>query len=734
MAKTKYLINNLTSGEQTPKLRSRTELKAYRNGAQEMTNVQAERYGGCIRRGGSGFIDRVKDESSETHLFDFVYSETQAYNIIAGDLYFWFTLGGSLLTETTINVTATASSGGLIRVTTDGAHGYSNGDYVRIVGVLGTVEANDVWVVTGKTSTTIDLTGSTFTNVWISGGTVGKVVEVTTPYLEADLAELDWSQDGDVLHFTGGNYAPRTLTRTTATSFTLAAKQFAYPPTIDANTTATTLTLSAASPAVGDSITVTASAAVFTDTELTGHINSGWRSHGGAWHITAFGSTTSVTATVTVACTGGTTPTTTWSEAEWSGVRGWPRRNAFYEQRWVTSPTTAKPQTIWGSAVGGPLDFDQSTTNSDDSFEHTVAAVKINTITWLSPQSTLLIGTAGQEFKASGPANGILTASDPIIRKQTSFGGKASKPVQVGNATLYIDQSGRRIYDIVFDFQVDSYDGDQITLLAEHLFPTTKTITRIVYQQNPGNVVWMVRSDGVLISCTYLPKQEILAFGRHVLGGTDTVVESISTIPNVSSGDDDVYLIVKRTINGATHRYIERLDSTLYVDSGVSGTHSPAASALAGLTHLVGETVDIVGDDSPYNQQVVSATGTVTLDTTENTITSSQVGLPIPTPTLIPNEIDPFIFKGETSLGMPKRPARLYVRTLNTPSIIINGKRVASRSTQDLMDTAPPTNVIDDWDLTELGYDDNAKITITQDSPLPMNILGIFGEYETGGE
>jgi len=475
---------------------------------------------------------------------------------------------------------------------------------------------------------------------------------------------------------------------------------------------------------------MTASVALFVDTEATGHIQSIWESHGGSWQITAFTSTTVVTATVITELV--TTPestTTTWNEADWSGTEGWPRRNTFFEQRWVTGPTTRKPQTFWGSALGGPLDFDQATTNFDDPFEHQVSATKINLITWLSPQSTLLVGTAGQEFKASGPSNGILTAENPVIRRQTSFGGKNIKPIQVGGSTIYVGQSGRRLYNIVFEFQVDAFDGDQITLLAEHLLPTTQTITRLVYQQDPDNVIWCVRSDGALLSLTYLPKQEIIAWAEHAIGGTDVVVESVSTVPNPTSGDDDVYISVKRTINGGTARYIEVLDTDLFVDSGVSGTHSPAASTLAGLTHLVGETVDIVGDDSPYVQKTVSATGTVTKDTSENTITESQVGLPIPTPTLIPNEVDPTIFQGQTTLGRPKRPTRIFVRTLNTPSLFINGKRPSLRTTQDLMDQPPDTPVIEDFDITELGYDDNSKIALTQPDPLPMTVLGVFGEF-----
>ena len=394
--------------------------------------------------------------------------------------------------------------------------------------------------------------------------------------MTADLPNLDWSQDGDVLHITGSNYAPRTLTRTSATSFTMAVKQFNKAPKKATNTTATTLTASGTT----GSITITASAATFTDTEASGHINSIWESHGGSWIITAFTSTTVVTATV-INTLSSTTATATWNEADWSGVEGWPRRNTFYEGRWVTGPTTNKPQTFWGSALGGSLDFDQSTTNDDDPYEHKVLSNRINTIQWFSPQSTLLIGTAGDEYKAAGASNGLLTASSPVIRSQTSFGSTNVKPVQVGNRTVYIHKSHRRMYDIVFDFQVDAFDGDELNLLADHLLPRGTTITRQAYQQHPDNTVWFVTSAGKLLSMAYLPKQEILGFCEHTIAGTDAVVEDVMVLPNQTTGDDDVYILVKRTINSATHRYIEYLDDDLYVDSGLDGTHSPAATTLS---------------------------------------------------------------------------------------------------------------------------------------------------------
>lgn len=70
-------------------------------------------------------------------------------------------------------ITGTASDGGLIKVAfTSTTNTFVTGDVVWITGVVGTTEANGKWTITVIDSTHIDLQGSTFTNAWVSGGTI----------------------------------------------------------------------------------------------------------------------------------------------------------------------------------------------------------------------------------------------------------------------------------------------------------------------------------------------------------------------------------------------------------------------------------------------------------------------------------------------------------------------------------------------------------------------------------
>lgn len=76
------------------------------------------------------------------------------------------------------NATVLAGSGAVTGATnaspivvTQAAHGFANGDIVRVSGVLGNVAANGVWKIAAVTTNTYELTGSTGSGAYTSGGT-----------------------------------------------------------------------------------------------------------------------------------------------------------------------------------------------------------------------------------------------------------------------------------------------------------------------------------------------------------------------------------------------------------------------------------------------------------------------------------------------------------------------------------------------------------------------------------
>jgi hypothetical protein len=72
-------------------------------------------------------------------------------------------------------------------------------------------------------------------------------------------------------------------------------------------------------------------------------------------------------------------------------------------------------------------------------------------------------------------------------------------------------------------------------------------------------LVYAVRSDGVLLTCTILEQDDVAGWARHPIGGNGKVLSVVTE--SKSTGFDRVGLVVERTIDGVTRRYMEYLSS-----------------------------------------------------------------------------------------------------------------------------------------------------------------------------
>lgn len=448
--------------------------------------------------------------------------------------------------------------------------------------------------------------------------------ELATPYGVGDLSELNFVQSADVVYIVHPDYMPRKLTRTDHDSWTITAFDWTdatsavadrWPPFQNINTTAITLDPSAVT---GVGIDVVASAAFFS----AGHVGAFFKHDGGMYKITAVTDSTNAVATVIDDLTGHAA-TADWYESSWSLYRGFPSVVTFFEERLVFANNDNEPQTIWMSESDDYEDFVVAATPVDtDGVTVTILAERINVIKWLISDRKLLIGTTGGEWWLTGDTSeNAVTPSSVLVRNATSHGSTAADPVKSGGSTLFVQRPGKIIRQFQYKFDLDSYQATNLSVLAEHITESV-TIEEIVYQQQPHQLIWCRLSDGTLATLSYMPEHDVYAWARHTIGGTSVEVESIATIPGTT--DDEMYFIVKRTINSATVRYIERLKpfyfsaiaNAVYSDSSLtySGT---AATSITGLSHLEGESVDVLADgvvdyDTGTTKEVVSS-GAITI-------------------------------------------------------------------------------------------------------------------------
>ncbi len=274
----------------------------------------------------------------------------------------------------------------------------------------------------------------------------------------------------------------------------------------------------------------------------------------------------------------GTTATAVWAEGSWSDYRGHPEAVCFYENRLMLGPCAGQPTTVWGSRTNDYSNFSTTEALADsESVSFTLLSRQINKLYWLEPSDRLLIGTSAAEWWMSGSRNDEpLSPSSVRARAAGHTGSAAIDTARVGDEILAVQRSGKRLIAILFDQQFQAYTATDISVLADHMAHES-AITQIAYQQYPNSVIWCVRADGVLLAVTYDRAAGVVGWSRHTTDGT---FEAIACIPNATTGQDDLYAIVNRTIGGGTVRYVEILqpdfyDSTncedaFFVDSGAS--------------------------------------------------------------------------------------------------------------------------------------------------------------------
>lgn len=495
--------------------------------------------------------------------------------------------------------------------------------------------------------------------------------EISTPYdtsgSAAVLFEMKYTQSADVMYFTHPGYWPHRLLRRAATYWSFQRVDYQDGPYLTENATATTLTLGATS----GYTTLTASAVTGINRNqgwLTTDVNRvvRWKDPAGNWtwmRIYARTSSTVVGVLILGGAASATTATAAWRLGAYSDTTGHPGAVALFEERLLLAGSDSAPQRLDGSATAdfhrfSPTDRD-GTIVDDNGFSYTIASEQVNRIRWVAGTAKLALGTTGGEFIASssGPA---LTPSDLAFRPHTAHGTANVAPLKVNNRVLFVQRSGRKLRDLRFEFDEDSFIATDTTILADHV--TLSGVKQMAYQQEPDSLAWVLRNDGQVATLVYEPGQQVIGWSRQIFGGAfgsgAAVCESLASIPGqdaagqvfASDDRDEVWVVVKRTIAGNTRRYVEVIErayvgpraeayttraawraavladqgNAFYVDSGL--TYSGAATtALTGLDHLEGETVDVWADGADHPQVVVSG-GAVALD---YAVTKAHVGLPV---------------------------------------------------------------------------------------------------------
>jgi len=393
--------------------------------------------------------------------------------------------------------------------------------------------------------------------------------------------------------------------------------------------------------------------------------------------------------------------TTEWQLGSFSETTGYPRTVQIYQQRLVYAGTTEEPQTLFFSktadffnfAATEPLgrstgQFDSAGRSiigeqiyEDNALSLTISSDTVDQIEWLSEDRRLTIGTSGGIFQCYGTDDDVtLTPFSFSITKVSAWAcDPTALPAKVGNNLLYVQNNGRKLRELAFDKLQDQYSAADLTLRSEDISETG--IIATAYQDQPYSVLWCLRNDGRLAGLTYVDLLQMRAWSRHTIGGSHTdatygnhaKVESIASIPRGTH--DQLWMIVKRDIDGGVKRYVEFLERFFvasevvpsdahFVDSGLEEppSRTSASTAVSALDHLEGESVAILADAAVQPNKTVSS-GAITLQTAA---TNFRIGLGYNSDI---KSLPMVAMTGQgTSVGNRKRIHRFTVRLLESLS------------------------------------------------------------------
>lgn len=661
---------NFSGGEISPDLYGRVDQVRYATGLRTARNFMVMRHGGVANRPGTVFVGEVKDSTKTVRLTSFVFNSDQAYLLEFGDLYMRVVRNGAQVTDLTLTITGITNANPAV-VTYTGTDP-SNGDEVYISSITGAIGT----YLNGRNFkiASVDAGGNTFqlqymsgTNVnstsmgaYTSGGTAARIYTLTTPYLEADLPQLQFVQSADVVTIVHPTYAPRELSRSGHSSWTLSTVTFApniSRPTSCAATagaagsntyryritaiedetleeslpglaaTVNITGITKANPAVvtanshgyanGDEVFITGVGGMTEVNDLTftvanqtantfelSGVNSSsyttytsggtvartcakvtsaaaptstaansvsWTAVSGAIEYNVYRELNGVYGYIGVArgtsfSDTGITPDTTDTPPEvlarnpFDSASNYPSAVTYFQQRLCFANTDNDPEKVWTTMVGHYKNLNvQAPLLEDVAVTFTLAGREVNEIRHMIDLDSLVLFTTGGVWVVSGDSAGILTPSEINAKQHSYEGSSILRPLLIGNTALYVQSRvqtfGSIVRDLRFAFDSDSYTGTDLTIFSPHLFDSY-TLRDWAYQPMPHCVVWVVRSDGTLLGLTYVRDHEIAGWHRHDFDGT---VENVCVVPE--STEDRLYLLIKRTINGRTVRYIEEMAS-----------------------------------------------------------------------------------------------------------------------------------------------------------------------------
>lgn len=597
---------------------------------------------------------------------------------------------------------------------------------------------------------------------------VHRIHRTASPFNASELSEIDFEQTADVLYLAHTNHAPNKLIRAGHYDWAFANIAFApliadptgiggvatVPNTDSANSgnayfpQPATYVVTAYDEETGQESRASSSVTLTNDLALKRNYNTvTWNAVAGATGYRVYKAENSQLYGFI-----GTTDALTFrddnigpdlsqgppiADNPFAAAGDYPGTITFHEQRAFWGRTTNRPNAVFASRSADyeNMDFTRPA-REDDAFVIGLVANKVNSVNQLvSSKQGLLALTSHNIFSIQGSNEDYITASPPPrVRPEISRGVSRLNPITVDGITFYETAKTGEVRTIGYEFELDGIRTDDLTIFSRHLFENHQ-IADWTFAEKPASAVWLVRDDGRLLCLTWDAAQQVFGW---TLCETNGLFKRVTVI--TEQGEDRVYFLVERVINGVTRLYVERMASELweeqplacYLDCARTFVNEAPVAAVDRLDHLEGKTVIAYVDGSAVSvddngDPLVVTNGALTLPHAGTTIT---VGLPF---TAL---IETLPLAMNTSAGWnvarPQQASKVILRVVDTRNVEAGPNEaslfpVKQRELEDYGD--PIALKTGDFEVEMAGTSGNETVVVVRSSdPTPMHIAAILIE------
>lgn len=565
----------------------------------------------------------------------------------------------------------------------------------------------------------------------LNAGALTLFQTVTTPYLSAELQDIDWTIENDVLVLAHANHpTARIFVQSYGPAFFVYAQLNIYPaPAFDFSNIAYNAFTVAASVSTGTltfQFTGLSSNPGYTTAWIGGQIIGG-----GATDIDPIGYAiitnvvpwdgTKVVFTAAVQIPFGTTFATVGSQYSvkqplFTAALGYPSRCLFYQNRLWLAGTHSQPNTIMGSKINTPVNYDVGTGRDTDAIIYTLQQNEAGAIIGMNGGKQLEIYTEFFEFVCPQEQNSALTPSTFSVRQQSANGSSINcKAVSYDNDSYYVAQTGNAIIQFQFQGVGLAYKSINVSLASSHLVknPVNRALLRGT-ATSQDNFIYYLNSDNTLTAFQFNWQFQLAAL-------TPVEFEQGVEVLDICSLNNQIYFL--KRYNGTVYA-LEYFDPTVRTDGAITATLQ-SNGEVTGLTHLIDYKVDVLYDTesnlSDLGEYVVDETGTIQVNNPQALTGPVSVGI------IYDVDITPmFIYSGANEADYYKSVSRVFTDYYNSLNFSVNGYLVPYQTFAEIQSGAPlaPKSGTAKTAMVN-GWQTDSTFSITQHAPFDLQIVAI---------